>query len=111
MRLTIDMIIDGLETIRSRYEIIVNGDGEIRARRNGFVCGLVTALARSHGMTAFDDIEAAGKMRISHSILNTIQKAADKAPGMNSAVRGRLNKLAYNDEMIDLIDSFALAGE
>ena len=113
MRVTIEMIMNGLEKIRSGYEIIVNTDGEIRARsmRTGFTCGLITALARTNGMTAYEDVEAAGKMRIPHSVLNTIQKAADKAPGMNSAVRGQLNKLAYNDEMIDLIDSFALAGE
>jgi hypothetical protein len=105
MAATIQEIISGLETIRSRYEIVVNADGEIRARRNGFVCGLITALARTNGMTAYDDIEAAGKMGIKHGVLNTIQKAADKAPGMNVGIRSQLNKLAFNDETAELLES------
>jgi len=91
MRMTIDEIINNVGLVAQKYELVEDVDGSIRVKKPaGNKVGLITAIAHLKGVSAYDDIEAAGRMCIPHGVVNTIQKAADKAPGYNSAVRGRI---------------------
>lgn len=76
---------------------LVDDNGTVRVLRNGKNVSLIRGVAYACGQHAYDDIEAGAKIGLKHGLINTIQKAAEDAPGCNSGLRGRLRGVAMLD--------------
>lgn len=76
---------------------LIDDNGTVRVVRNGRNISLIRGVAYACEVHADDDIEAGGKLGLKHGLINTIQKAAENAPGCNSGLRGQLRGLALLD--------------
>jgi hypothetical protein len=79
-------------------------DGYIRAIVNGKAYSPVVALAQSRGINTNDNLDAAGKLGISASTLNTLQNVCELSPKANPAVKQRV--MAMMDPTHDFQDLF-----
>ena len=76
---------------------LIDDNGTVYAVRNGRNISLIRGVAYACGVHAHDDMEAGGKLGLKHGLINTIQKAAENAPGCNSGLRGLLRSVSMLD--------------
>lgn len=99
----LENVLNALQTLSKEVPFVVR-DGFIRAIVNGKERTPLVALAQSKGINTNDTLDAAGKLGISASTVNTLQNVWELSPKANPAVKQRF--MGFVNPVHDLEDLF-----
>lgn len=99
----LDSVLNALQTLSKEVPFVIR-DGFIRVIVNGKERTPLVALAQSKGINTDDTLDAAGKLGVSASTVNTLQNVWELSPKANPAVKQRF--MGFIDPIHDLENLF-----